>query len=175
MRECKNMNDVQRLQAELDRVIIETKKIPAEKITPNGSLMSAIAETVEFIEESLDTYKVWKDKTKDYSEKKLKEELIDVLFFLVQYANRVDWKLNQDWEYLWELNKECKCDNLLNMTLWLQSKISGKEVYQALSIWVCIAQNLGLSKEDVYDLYLEKWELNLQRNTTKIENGGWRK
>lgn len=71
-------------QAELDKLINQTKKIQVDKYTPQEWIqkkaLALIGEVTEVLDET--NYKWWKI-NQEFKSDKLKEELVDVLHFLI--------------------------------------------------------------------------------------------
>lgn len=141
----------------LQRILDETIDKPREnKFKPRhrniyDMEMSIIAEVIEFNEE------------------KLKEEAIDILFFFLQLINRKvsdnrDFDLSffqWEWKHLFEDNSIIVYSDELEMRII--KNISCNDIYRAFVNLIYLYIAYGISQDEVYSLYYEKWQKNMER------------
>lgn len=156
------------MQAELDRVVGAPRSngfIPGKR-TPKKIMKSAIAECIEFDEETEWTHKTWKEKKEPVSDKKILEELVDILFFIAQYANTQEilkqlalsiYKRYTEKEYLEEF--EDVEDGLLK----LMEAFSRVSMPCFLPLYIRFYRTLGYMDHEILNEYKRKWEINLGR------------
>ena len=142
---------------ELQRILDETISKPREnRFTPRhrniyDMKMSIIAEIIEFNEE------------------KLKEEAIDILFFFLQLINRKvsdnrDFDLSffqWEWKHLFEDNSIIVYSDEAEMRII--KNISYDDIYRAFVNLIYLYIAYGISQDEVYSIYYEKWQKNMER------------
>lgn len=157
----------------LQRILDETIDKPREnKFKPRhrniyDMKMSIIAEVIEFNEETKFSHKTWKQK--EFNEEKLKEEAIDILFFFLQLINRKvsdnrDFDLSffqWEWKHLFEDNSIIVYSDELEMRII--KNISCDDIYRAFVNLIYLYIAYGISQNEVYSIYYEKWQKNMER------------
>lgn len=187
MGEVKSLLDILELQRQLDETISKKRDsgfVPRER-QGKDIVLSIVAEIIEFNEKTPDTHKTWKEK--DFSIDKMKEEAVDILFFLAQlilydekateffnkeYNLPVDdssiKEYNDIWEDSWE-KKEYTRRTTLYPDLFLLGEVTRfgdtpyKKIITALQGLVMLYQKYNITKEEVYDIYYKKWQKNIGR------------
>ena len=141
----------------LQRILDETIDKPREnKFKPRhrniyDMEMSIIAEVIEFNEENL------------------KEEAIDILFFFLQLINRKvsdnrDFNLSffqWEWKHLFEDNSIIVYSDEAEMRII--KNISCNDIYRAFVNLIYLYIAYGISQNEVYSIYYEKWQKNMER------------
>ena len=141
----------------LQRILDETIDKPREnKFKPRhrniyDMEMSIIAEVIEFNEENL------------------KEEAIDILFFFLQLINRKvsdnrDFNLSffqWEWKHLFEDNSIIVYSDEAEMRII--KNISCNDIYRAFVNLIYLYIAYGISQDEVYSIYYEKWQKNMER------------
>lgn len=158
---------------ELQRILDETIDKPREnKFKPRhrniyDMKMSIIAEIIEFNEETRFSHKTWKQK--EFNEEKLKEESVDILFFFLQLINRnindkndFDFKfITTEWNVLFEDKTRIVYSDELEMRII--KNISSNDMYRAFVNLIDLYIAYGISQDEVYSIYYEKWQKNTER------------
>ena len=158
---------------ELQRILDETIDKPRENKfkqryrTYYDIKMSIIAEVIEFNEETKFSHKTWKQK--EFNEEKLKEESVDILFFFLQLINRnindkndFDLKfITTEWKILFEDKTRIVYSDELEMKII--KNISLNNIYRAFVNLIDLYKAYGISQDEVYSLYYEKWQKDKDR------------
>ena len=157
----------------LQKILDETISKPREnRFTPRhrniyDMKMSIIAEVIEFNEETKFSHKTWKQK--EFNEEKLKEEAIDILFFFLQLINR-NVNDNRDFDlkfFQWEWNVLFKDENRIvysdELEMRIIKNISSNDMYRAFVNLIDLYIAYGISQDEVYSIYFEKWQKNMER------------
>lgn len=135
--------------------------------------LSLIAELIEFNEELPQTHKTWKQKS--FNKENAIIESIDVLFFFLQFINHLKDKKTDGIE---RVIKNCDFNKI---KFFSDNKDFYSEELDSFSI-ICIIfdllegsingffsklcrmySSLKLTKEDVFNVYWEKWQKNMKR------------
>lgn len=127
-------------------------------------VLSAIAECIEFNEETEETHKTWKQK--EFKQENKLEELTDIMFFIAQLVN----DLGEDYAdldnlYNYELN-----DALLNLINELSS--GDYDSYYIVRKYSDLVVSAGYKKEEVFKEYERKWKINMTRINKDWTLGG---
>ncbi|MGL5717036.1 MAG: dUTP diphosphatase [Paraclostridium sp.] len=151
-------------QAQLDNAIVTARGSEVVR-TREQIRISAIAECIEFNEETIHTHKTWKNK--EFDKSKELEELVDILFFIAQLVNKYERNgyknLNalsknvfkfDDWGKHFDSNKSL---------LKLIESLSSEPVTIVLSEYVILCNTLGYTEEEIFLEYNRKWAINMER------------
>lgn len=147
--------------------------------TKQQIILSMIAEIIEFNEELTCSHKTWKTKT-DHSLDKQKEELIDILFFFLQFINnkKKEDELFSTNSLSWLFNNFDK-DKILyslndnNTVICLIGDITHDYFYSIATNIVKLLNRFDITQNEFYELYYNKWQINMERVNKKVEEGGW--
>lgn len=157
----------------LQKILDKTISKPREnRFTPRhrniyDMKMSIIAEVIEFNEETKFSHKTWKQK--EFNEEKLKEEAIDILFFFLQLINRnVNDNPNFDLKFFqWEWNVLFEDKNRIvysgELEIRIIKNISLNDMYRTFVNLIDLYIAYGISQDEVYSIYFEKWQKNMER------------
>ena len=143
--------------------------------TDKDIILSLIAEIIEWNEESKYSHKTWK--TKAIDKQKEFEEMIDILFFILQYIN---------WE---EINRPKKFEGIIksyinafdNFKLYFRpsgrwydygvinliNQATNQNIYDVLFKLTHLFVYNGYTMEDVKNGYYAKWQKNMKRIGTE--------
>lgn len=173
MGEVKSLLDILELQRQLDETISKKRDsgfVPRER-GYKDIILSMVAEIIEFNEETRNSHKTWKEK--DFNLDKMKEEAVDILFFLAQLINHLKEEftiiktneINRYWETQWE--KKCTIEaNELELLEYVVCDYINSSVYKLTGIiqkLVNIYKMNDISEQEVYDIYYKKWQKNMGR------------
>lgn len=173
MGEVKSLLDILELQRQLDETISKKRDsgfVPRER-GYKDIILSMVAEIIEFNEETRNSHKTWKEK--DFDLDKMKEEAVDILFFLAQLINHLKEEftitktngINRYWEIQWEKKYTIET-NELELLEYVVCDYICSSVYKLTGIirsLVNIYKMNDISEQEVYDIYYKKWQKNIGR------------
>lgn len=172
MGEVKSLLDILELQRQLDETISKKRDsgfVPRER-EYKDIILSMVAEIIKFNEETRNSHKTWKEK--DFDIDKMKEEAVDILFFLAQYINHFTkdnfdnvWSTNNYWSKRWEDEKLYKTNELKLLDCIISDSRHSPfmRMNLILSELIELYKTNDISKEEVYDIYYKKWQKNMGR------------
>lgn len=171
MGEVKSLLDILELQKQLDETISKKRDsgfVPRER-GYKDIILSMVAEIIEFNEETRNSHKTWKEK--DFNIDKMKEEAVDILFFLAQLANyfkKDDDELqtaNKLWKREWGYKEEYQEDelDLLKQVVNDRFHYPFFKVGLIISSLVKVYKDNNISEQEVYEIYYKKWQKNMGR------------
>lgn len=171
--------DLLELQKQLDEEVAKPRPngfVPRERTLLDIKL-ALDDEFQEWLRELPDEYnfKTWKEK--EYSKEKELIELVDVLFFLLQWINAIVEK----YEYVFEAfsdefeafgDAKTNADTSLNtLILMFKNYVYIDAVLMVLNAWISICVERGFSKEEIIQTYINKWKKNMGRIKGDWSNG----
>ena len=169
--------DLLKLQAKQDSLINNKRERRVQDIC-----MSAIAEIVEFNEETKESHKTWAKH--EYNAENEKKEAIDILFFFCQLLNKRKSKnLSivaedelRDTLRIFQ-NEETTSERIFTIVSSFTSLgVSSSDIWES-AIWLishslgCIYASLGMDFSEVLERYWDKWNTNLDRISGKVIQG----
>ncbi|MGL5724756.1 dUTP diphosphatase [Cetobacterium sp.] len=151
-------------QTQLDNAIATARGSEVVR-TREQIRLSAIAECIEFNEETLCTHKTWKNK--EFDKAKQLEELVDILFFIAQLVNEYERSgyrniLHLD-KNVFDFNKWEKRLDINTTLLELIESLSCKALNIVLLRYVILCIALGYTEEEIFLEYNRKWAINMDR------------
>ena len=165
-----NFDDLLELQRVLDE---EIEKNRSNGFTPRKRdeldiLLAIDDEFQEWLRELPYEYnfKTWKQK--EYSREKELEELTDVLFFFLQYANNffVDfnkYKINFYKEFFFDYGEDYRNRDLMFCIRNFKYDLWNRNDMTIFLDYILICKNRGFTKEDLLNTYWDKWQKNMTR------------
>lgn len=148
------------------------KRIP----TAYDILISLLAELIEFNEEMELQYnhKVWK--IKEFNKKNMEIEMVDALFFILQYLNKIG-VTDAKAETYEHLLVNCCCsdltpyDALREMIKCVGIELGSKTSfpYMIVASYRDLYMSMGYTHTDIQKLYMEKFNYNMEREDFKNE------
>ncbi len=172
MGEVKSLLDILELQRQLDETISKKRDsgfVPRER-GYKDIILSMVAEIIEFNEETRNSHKTWKEK--DFNLDKMKEEAVDILFFLAQFINYFETKyiinldgVNEYWQKEWGYDFKLPGEELelLKYITNYYGENSSLKIYLAVSELIRLYKTNDISEQEVYDIYYKKWQKNMGR------------
>lgn len=159
-----NFVELRDKQRELDELIARPRTNGFVPVKPTLAQirLSALAETIEFQEELETTHKVWKNKT-EFDKQKQLEEFVDILFFLLKWANIDTSGLDVEHLIVKGIKQRVECVNVNEWLLELQGSIAYGLFNSSFIKFGIIASCMGYTKEMIVNEYLRKWEINKNR------------
>lgn len=168
IKEPKTFKELLDLQERLEKSMNHKRERTVDDIK-----LSMLAEIIEFNEESSESHKTWKSKT--FDKKLYFEEAVDIFFFLMQLV----MTLEIDKKILWAVDCDYLCLNkeiankeyteneyLLYILIEKLSRFCECDYYYILSLTNIIFnlyKRIGITKEDLFEIYFEKWKYNMKR------------
>ena len=165
----KTFEELLEMQKQQDIEIYKPRKngyIPRKKTLLDIKL-ALDDEFQEWLRELPDEYnfKTWKEK--EYDREKELIELVDVLFFLLQWINVIVEK----YEYVLETfsnefeafgdAKTNTATSLNTLILMFKNYVYIDAVLMVLNAWISICVKRGFTKEDIVNQYCKKWKENI--------------
>lgn len=151
-------------QAQLDTAITTARGNEVVR-TREQIRLSAIAECIEFNEETLCTHKTWKNK--EFDKTKELEELVDILFFIAQLTNEYEKRgyriSNILDEGVFKFDNWGKHFDTNKSLLELIGSLSSESLPRILSEYATLCNTFGYTEEDIFLEYNRKWAINMER------------
>lgn len=177
--------DLAKKQLELDQ-LIESKRsngFTPRKKTENDILFAIDDEVQEWLKELPEelNFKVWKQRM--YNRDRELEEFVDILFFLLQYANEIVQYTKADYIEFWinrEENNSAVDENDLiyhiesfKNTLYEHNYNFDLKLLLLMSDYITLARIRGFSCSEVLDKYFRKRARNIERLENDWVISGW--
>lgn len=156
--------------------LLEVQKILNEGIpklkTEFDIILALDDEFQEWLKELPQEYNFKNWKKKEYSREKELEELTDILFFILQLANRLQG-LNIFYRSAFKLwgnikekidfsNKELRASLIKNMKYSLYGT-DDRDISSIMYDYVIICHSREFTKKEIMDKYWEKWQKDMER------------
>ncbi|MEG1142154.1 MAG: dUTP diphosphatase, partial [Clostridia bacterium] len=168
-----SFEDICKFQKILDEEIGKVRNngfVPEER-TVDKIKISAIAECVEFNEETLETHKTWKQK--EFKKESMLEELTDIVFFISQLVNsrhrnwlevgKGDYFLRATEELFKPEKYDCEKHSLNVYLTNLIVTLSIGSTYEVIERYAMLVNASRFTKEDIFKEYERKWKINMTR------------
>lgn len=156
--------------------LLEAQKILNEGIpklkTEFDIILALDDEFQEWLKELPQEYNFKNWKKKEYSREKELEELTDILFFILQLANRLQglnifyrsaFKL---WDNIKE-NIEFNNEDIRTSLIWNMKhclyEANGRDISNIMLDYILICCSRNFTKKEILDKYWEKWQKDMKR------------
>lgn len=162
--------DLLELQRILDKEIAKSRNngfIPRKR-DELDILLAIDDEFQEWLRELPQEYnfKTWKQK--EYSREKELEELTDVLFFFLQYANNFfvdfnEYKIDYYKKFFSDYGESYRNRDLMSCIRDFKCDLWSRNDMTVFLDYISICKNRGFTKEDLLNTYWKKWQKNMTR------------
>lgn len=151
------------MQQQLDHHITETHALQDINVWEE-KILALLVELGEFANETR-CFKFWS--TKKASEREVMlEEYVDGVHFILSLGLEKDYKFSEDFQSIYESKNESiteQFNDVFAAVIQLRTGITEENYTNLFKLFLQLGQMLGFTSEDIYKAYIEKNEVNFDR------------
>ena len=152
-----DLKELLKRQAMLDEKF--DKKETVRERTKNRIIVAYLTELGEISQELKNEWSYWKNSTEKFNQKKVLEELSDLLHFYLSYLNFNNTLVANDYP------QDFQFEDSLEETLISLKEVENKEKYIIFGLMYNIVEYVGATEEEFLQVHHEKWLKNMNERT----------